>query len=132
MGELNMASFLFYLAAILVPFYAVGGLLLLLQSKLLRRPVREVDLTPAEIGLEYEEVAFRSADGVRLAGWYVPAQNALFTILLCHGNGGNIMHLLDSIGLFHSLGLSCFVFDYRGYDSCRCNSSPTVCPAEPA
>ncbi len=36
-------------------------------------------------------------------------------ILFCHGNGGNISHRLDSIQLFHRLGLSTFIFDYRGY-----------------
>jgi fermentation-respiration switch protein FrsA (DUF1100 family) len=35
--------------------------------------------------------------------------------LFCHGNGGNIMHCLDSIDIFHDLGLNCFIFDYRGY-----------------
>ncbi len=39
------------------------------------------------------------------------------TVLFCHGNGGNIMHRLDSINIFYNLGLSCFIFDYRGYGS---------------
>jgi fermentation-respiration switch protein FrsA (DUF1100 family) len=111
-----MASLLFYLMAIVVPLYAVWGLMLLFtQSRLLYRPTRHVGHTPAKAGLEYEQVVFQSADGVRLTGWYVPAKNAPFTILLCHGNGGNLMHLLDSLALFHDLGLSCFAFDYRGY-----------------
>ncbi len=111
-----MASLLLYLIAILVPFYAIGGLaLLLLQPKLLYRPVREISLTPAALGLRYEEVTFGSTDGVELTGWYVPVKDAPFTILLCHGNGGNLSHLLDSLLPFHGLGLSCFAFDYRGY-----------------
>jgi uncharacterized protein len=105
-----------YLGAIVVLIYVGWGLALLcIQPKLLYRPVREVGFTPADLGLEYEEVTFRSADGVALAGWYVSAKNAPFTVLLCHGNGGNIMYCLDSFEFFHNLGLSCLVFDYRGY-----------------
>jgi fermentation-respiration switch protein FrsA (DUF1100 family) len=119
-----MASLLLYLIAFLVLVYAVWGLaLLFLQSKLLYRPVREISLTPAELSLPCEDVAFRSADGVELTGWYVRAKNAPFTILLCHGNGGNISYLLDSLQLFHGLGLSCFAFDYRGYG--RSTGRPT-------
>ena len=111
-----MASLLLYLIGILVLVYAVWGLaLLFLQPKLLYHPLREVSFTPADLGLEYEEVAFRSADGVRLTGWYIVARNAPFTVLVCHGNGGNIAHLLDNLNVLSSLGLSCFAFDYRGY-----------------
>ena len=124
-----LGSSVLYLIAILVLIYAVWGLALLsMQSKLLYRPIREVTLTPADVGLEYEQVAFESADGVRLTGWYVPAKEppdamdrvqepaiVPFTVLMCHGNGGNLMHLLDSLELFHNLGLNCLAFDYRGY-----------------
>ena len=34
---------------------------------------------------------------------------------MCHGNGGNVAHLLESLKVLSSLGLSCFAFDYRGY-----------------
>jgi len=43
------------------------------------------------------------------------AEKSKFTVLFCHGNGGNMMHRLDSINIFYNLGLSCFIFDYRGY-----------------
>ncbi len=105
-----------YLLAIAILAYVAWGLVLLfVQPKLLYRPSRELGVTPADLGLDYERVTFPSSDRVTLAGWYIPAANAHFTMLFCHGNGGNITHRLDSIDLFHSLGLNCFVFDYRGY-----------------
>jgi fermentation-respiration switch protein FrsA (DUF1100 family) len=111
-----MASVLLYLVGILVLLYAVWGLaLLLLQPRLLYRPTREVSFTPADLGLEYEEVAFRSIDDVRLTGWHIAARNAPFTVLVCHGNGGNIGHLVGNLGPLSTLGLSCFAFDYRGF-----------------
>jgi len=111
-----MGSLLLYLVAVSVLLYVVAGLtLLFLQPRLLYRPMREILLSPAHIGLDFEEVSFRSGDGVPLTGWHVPRRDARFTVLFCHGNGGNIMHRLDNLRLFHDLGVSCFIFDYRGY-----------------
>ncbi len=111
-----MISLLPYGIGILVLLYALWGLaLLVMQSRLLYQPMRKVSFTPAKLGLDFEDVAFQSVDGIRLTGWYLPARNARGTLLFCHGNGGNVMHVLDNLQLFCELGLSCFVFDYRGY-----------------
>jgi len=104
------------LVALAALTYVLWGLILFfLQAKLLYRPARNVVLSPADCGLAHEDAAFRSQDGVRLIGWYIPAPDAYFTVLFCHGNGGNITHVLSSAELFHRLGLNCLVFDYRGY-----------------
>lgn len=102
---------------LLIAYWGLGIILYFMQPKFLYHPVREVPYTPGELGLDFEKVVFSSSDGLRLTGWYVPAQNAKFTLLFCHGNGGNMMHRLDSINLFYNLGLNCFIFDYRGYGS---------------
>lgn len=70
---------------------------------------------PSDIGLDYEDVVFKTADGLRLHGWHVPADQARGVILFFHGNAGNISHRLDSIEFFHGLDCSVFIFDYRGY-----------------
>lgn len=62
-----------------------------------------------------EDVWFQAADGARLFGWYVEAQADRPVILWCHGNAGNIIHRLDNLKLLFHLGLSIFLFDYRGY-----------------
>jgi pimeloyl-ACP methyl ester carboxylesterase len=36
-------------------------------------------------------------------------------VLFLHGNAGNISHRLDSVQMFHRLGYSTLIFDYRGY-----------------
>lgn len=92
-----------------------GLMLYLLQSKFLYCPVRTVCCSPEELGLAFEEVFLTTSDNVKLHGWYIPAPDARFTLLFCHGNGGNIMHCLDSIQLFYNIGLNCLIFDYRGY-----------------
>lgn len=116
MIDVRVSTILLYLVVATILLYVLWGLhLLFRQPKLLYRPLRDVIATPTDRQLAYEEVAFHSGDGVRLTGWYIPAAGARFTILFCHGNGGNVMHALDSVELFHEMGLNCFVFDYRGY-----------------
>lgn len=78
-------------------------------------PSRQVDATPADIGLTFEAVSLDTADGETLAGWFIPAPAARGTLLYLHGNGGNIGHRLDPIEVFHRLGLNVFIIDYRGY-----------------
>ncbi len=101
-----------------------GAYLLLLlglylgQNRLLylpNLPSRKLDATPRSIDLDYEVVLLDTEDGVRLHGWFVPAANSRGTLLFFHGNAGNISHRLDSLRLFHQLGLNVLIIDYRGY-----------------
>jgi len=70
---------------------------------------------PADLGLEYEDVFFHTADGVRLHGWWVPQPGAPVLVWF-HGNAGNISHRLENIKLLHDLvGVQVFIFDYREY-----------------
>ncbi|MEA3489871.1 MAG: alpha/beta hydrolase [Candidatus Omnitrophota bacterium] len=78
-------------------------------------PRRTVEYNPDDILLPFEDVHFRAADGVRLNGWFIPAKDPRGTLIICHGNAGNIGHRLDIIRIFNELGLNVFVFDYRGY-----------------
>lgn len=66
-------------------------------------------------GLPLEDVWFTAADGMKLFGWYVEAQADRPVILWCHGNAGNIINRLENLKLLYQLGLSVFLFDYRGY-----------------
>ena len=107
------------IGVLLISYLALAAVLYVMQPKFLYGPVREVSDTPAELGLDFEDVVFKSADGLDLSGWYIPAKNPRLTLLFCHGNGGNIRGRLDSIKIFHNLGLNCFIFDYRGYGDSR-------------
>lgn len=106
-----------------------GALLLFLylyQSHLLFLadiPSRGVEATPADVGLAYEPVTLVTSDKIKLDGWFLPAPEARGVILFCHGNAGNISHRLDSLLIFHRLGFSTLIFDYRGYG--RSQGTPT-------
>ena len=86
-----------------------------MQDRMLYYPDREVLQTPEDIGLEYEEVSLKTKDNVTISGWYIPAEHEKAVLLFCHGNAGNISHRLESINIFHNIGLSVLIFDYRGY-----------------
>lgn len=111
-----MVSILIYTGVVVfIAYWGLGVVLYFMQPKFLYTPMHEIPYTPAELDLEFENVAFKSSDGLRLNGWYIPVKDSQFTVLFCHGNGGNMMHRLDSINIFYNIGLSCFIFDYRGY-----------------
>jgi len=99
----------------IVAYIGVAIILYFMQPKFVYDPVRELPYSPTELGLDFEDVTFRTGDRIHLHGWFVPAPNAEFTVLYCHGNGGNMMYFLDTVNLLNSLGLNCFIFDYRGY-----------------
>jgi len=76
------------------------------------------DGTPEDIGLTYENIFFKTQDGLRLHGWFVPAVQApqqAVTCLFFHGNAGNINNRLEKIQMLFDLGMNVFIFDYRGY-----------------
>ncbi len=85
------------------------------QSRFVYYPERTLLADPRIIELQFESVHFETADGVELAGWFIPCDSARALILFFHGNAGNISHRLESIEIFHRLGLDIFIFDYRGY-----------------
>ena len=78
-------------------------------------PMKGIEVTPLEFGLEYEDIYFDAQDGVKLNGWYVPAKGATKLVIFCHGNAGNISHRMEKISIFNRMGLDVFIFDYRGY-----------------
>jgi len=109
-----------YLALVLVVYLRQGEKMYMPDF-----PSRALTASPQDIGLPYENIWLRADDGVRLHGWYVPAERARATLLYFHGNAGNISERLDSIRIFHDLGLSVFLIDYRGYGQSEGRPSET-------
>jgi fermentation-respiration switch protein FrsA (DUF1100 family) len=89
----------------------------LMQARMLylpEMPGRALAMSPADVGMEYQDVFIETADGVTLHGWFIAGQSSR-VLLFFHGNAGNISHRLDSIRQFRDLGLSVLIIDYRGY-----------------
>ena len=88
-----------------------------------------LDRTPLTVGLDYEDVAFKSADGVTLRGWFVPAAGERPTpaIVFVHGwlwnRLGNVegqvpvpdksVDFLPATKALHDAGFSVLLFDVR-------------------
>jgi fermentation-respiration switch protein FrsA (DUF1100 family) len=115
-------------------YVAIIALVYIGQKRMVYFPIKEISFTPLDIGLTFKEVSLTTEDGTAISAWFVPADNERGVLLFCHGNAGNISHRLDSIRIFHDLGLSVLIFDYRGYGNS--NGSPTetgtYCDAEAA
>jgi len=106
-GGIVLAAGAVYLVLLALFYFA--------QSRLLYIPHRQLTITPAEYGLEYENVRLRTSDGVGVHGWWVPSPGATTTVLFCHGNAGNLSHRVPLLAALHSLGMNALAFDYRGY-----------------
>lgn len=100
---------------VITSWLLLAVLIYLFQPKLIFHPHREIEATPALLALDYEELVLTTSDGVAINAWWVPHPAARANLLFLHGNAGNISHRLDSIQIFHDLGLSILIIDYRGY-----------------
>lgn len=115
---MSLHSLLHLLLVIFITWCGIALYVYFSQSRLLyypNLPSRTVDVTPAAIGLAFDNVPLTAADGTRLHAWFVPATAPRGTLLFSHGNAGNIAHRLHSIRQFHSLGLNVLIYDYRGF-----------------
>jgi fermentation-respiration switch protein FrsA (DUF1100 family) len=78
-------------------------------------PDPEIRAVPEQVGLSSRWVSFPARDGVRLSAWYVPRDGDRGVVLFLHGNGGNVSHYIPALAMFHRLGFSSLIVDYRGY-----------------
>ncbi len=116
---------------LLIPVVIILFILWLMwnEPRMLYHPNRDIEQTPDQLGLKYEDITLTTSDGVRINGWFLPGEvstkagahdNVLpsptnLTALFFHGNAGNISHRLEKIGIFRDLGVDTFIIDYRGY-----------------
>lgn len=87
----------------------------MLEDQFLFFPEAHLYATPETLSLKYTEVYFPAEDNVRLHGWYLPGKPGKPLVLFCHGNAGNISHRIENLKHLNHLGVSTFIFDYRGY-----------------
>ncbi len=104
------------LIIIIISVIVLGRILVhFLANALLFHPSSEIEFTPKEFGLEFEEVYFTSKNGAKLNGLFFPADEAKLTLMLFHGNAENVGDRLDFIKLLNESHLNVFYFDYQGY-----------------
>lgn len=91
------------------------------QTRFIFVPDSAIKSTPQEYNLDYQDV-WLDIEQEKIHGWWIPTSDSSAPVLLYfHGNGSNNGDLVDIAAMFHQLGLSVLLIDYRGYGK----SSPT-------
>ena len=93
----------------------IRWLINLMITSMLFFPVKEFSSQPKDFKLTSEEVWCQTQDGVKIHGWYLPAQEASLCLLFFHGNAENIANRLPKAKEWVARGISVFLIDYRGY-----------------
>lgn len=79
----------------------------------------KMECFPEQFGLRYEKVAFKTADGLTLRGWFIPSPNGPDeerTLLMCHGWGDNKGDLIKFTHFLNSqAGFNLLYFDFRSH-----------------
>jgi pimeloyl-ACP methyl ester carboxylesterase len=70
--------------------------------------------TPSDVGLGYEDVELRTADGVRLEAWYVPSENGAAVVLLA-GAGSTRDGEVERAAALAGEGFGVLMLDVRGH-----------------
>ncbi len=80
---------------------------------------------PAGDYLYYRDITLLTADGLHLAGWYVPGPGSgAPTMLLCHGLYDSKWTMLRLVPWLHEAGYNVLLFDFRGHGAS--DKSPTT------
>jgi len=79
--------------------------------------------TPAEYGLEFEEISFPTPDGLTLRGWLVPGSAPERVVVILHGHGGSIDYDVQYIPYLHAAGYSVLQFDFRAHGRSQGNAT---------
>jgi uncharacterized protein len=102
-------------------FVATAGAVLaatwLFQRRLIYFPLSQ-EVPPVENLLPgAEQVAFATADGLWLSGWFTSsaATGPRATVLVFNGNAGDRSFRVPLAAAFNQAGFSVLLFDYRGY-----------------
>jgi fermentation-respiration switch protein FrsA (DUF1100 family) len=74
-----------------------------------------VERTPADVGLDYRDVGFRSTDGIPLKAWWIGKGGSSRAALLVHGFGGDKSdpHIVETARVYHRAGFNVLMLDLR-------------------
>jgi alpha-beta hydrolase superfamily lysophospholipase len=74
-------------------------------------------INPGQYGLKYENVEFKTPEGISLKGWWIPAslKKPLGTVILAHGVFHNRDQVLTRAVFLQEAGYQVLAFDLRGH-----------------
>ncbi len=74
---------------------------------------KPLDVWPDQYKLPFENVYFKTEDGVQIKGWFIPNPSSDKTIILMHGWGMNRGDVFKNTYFLHDLGYNLMYFDFR-------------------
>ncbi|TDI48544.1 MAG: hypothetical protein E2P01_05275 [Acidobacteria bacterium] len=88
-------------------------------------PVRQVQPIPdfESMRIRVVEVEFPSADGIALSGWWMPGNDGMPSILLCHDRHSNKRSMVNLAIALRAEGFAVLMFDFRGHGDSAGNRS---------
>jgi len=108
---LNLLIFALAMLA-LIPFLVLTGISYIYTGFFTRIPCHSPGRTPAHISPSFEEVTFRTPDGVTVGGWYIrPANSAV--IVLVPGIGSARDGMFDDAAILARHGYGLLMYDSR-------------------
>ncbi len=86
----------------------------------------EYSFLPADMGVPHEEIHFASADGLRLAAWFMPRPGAPIAVILGSGYRDRKASLLPLAAGLWKQGLSVLLFDFRNQGDSAMDTAQTM------
>ena len=74
---------------------------------------KPLDVWPDQYKLPFENLYFKTEDGVQIKGWFIPNPSSDKTIILMHGWGMNRGDVFKNTYFLHDLGYNLMYFDFR-------------------
>ncbi len=107
---LLLATALFFIYGVIPDQVARGLVQAALQQNV---PVKN----PGQFGLKYQDVEFKTTDGINLKGWWIPAsiRRPLGTVILTHGVFHNRDQILTRAVFLQEAGYQVLAMDLRGH-----------------
>jgi uncharacterized protein len=79
----------------------------------IRPPKIISSITPRDLKMNYQDVSFKTADGLTLRGWYIPAaKTSQKTLILLHGYPADKGNILPALAFLHE-DFNLLLFDFR-------------------
>jgi fermentation-respiration switch protein FrsA (DUF1100 family) len=100
---------------LIIFFVLMHGYVKLIETKTVFFPTKNIIVTPQFIDLAYKNIYLTTKDGLKINGWFLPDNQARYTLLFLHGNAGNIGDRLDKLEILKKAKLNILIIDYRGY-----------------
>ena len=70
----------------------------------------------------FQQIQFKTRDGLKLDAWYIPADRAIGTVCLFHGHGGTKSGVVREAEMFRKMGYNTLLLDFRAHGASEGNT----------